>query len=149
MLAYRIAKCNRVGDMTGSGAKLFGGRWNSVGVPIHYMAATRALAALEVLVNQNNIADFTGFCLTTFELPDDSLAEINEPDLPPNWNRPMIETCRRFGDDFAKDGKSLLLRVPSAVIADEFNYLMNVNHPLVRQVKIIEIKPFEFDKRLL
>lgn len=149
MIAYRIANCLRAGDMNGVGAKLFGGRWNSVGVPMHYMAATRALAALEVLANKSSIVDVDNLCLATFELPEDSMETIDVDVLPQKWQLPMEEGCRKFGDAFVKGNKSLLLKVPSALISDEYNYLMNVNHPLAQKVKLLEIKRFSFDSRLL
>ncbi|UKT64444.1 RES family NAD+ phosphorylase [Pedobacter mucosus] len=136
--------------MSGTGAKLFGGRWNSVGVPMHYMAENRSLAALEVLANKNNISDAKNLCLTIFEVPSDSI-EIYKPEqLPEDWrmySAPLI--LKQIGDEFIKQNKFLLLKVPSVLIEDEFNYLMNVNHDLCEKVDILEVKPFNFDKRLI
>ncbi|WP_421944596.1 RES family NAD+ phosphorylase [Pedobacter sp.] len=149
MILYRISNCNYANDYSGTGAKLYGGRWNSVGVPLHYMASNRALAALEVLANKNTLINSKNLCLTVFELPDNLVKQIELKDLPKNWkDYPSIPQLAKIGDEFAKQKEFLLLKVPSVLIEDEFNYLMNVNHPAVIEVKIIEVKPFMFDDRL-
>lgn len=135
--------------MSGMGAKLYGGRWNSVGIPVLYMAGSRALAALEVLAHFTNVQDPESFCITVFEAPDDSIEEVKKHLLPKDWNSyPSPSALKKKGDDFAKKNQSLLLKVPSAIVEDEHNYIMNVNHPLLSKVKIVETKPFLFDKRL-
>ncbi|RZL50126.1 MAG: RES domain-containing protein, partial [Pedobacter sp.] len=132
-----------------TGAKLYSGRWNSVGVPLHYMASNRALAALEILANKNTLINSRNLCLTVFELPDGLIKKVELTDLPKNWkDYPAITQLAKIGDAFAKQKEFLLLKVPSVLIEDEFNYLMNVNHPLANQVKILEVKPFQFDERL-
>lgn len=150
MFLYRISNCKHAKDFSGTGAKLFGGRWNSVGVPMHYMASSRALAALEVLVNKNSMISAENFCLTVFELPDDSVKLLQIKDLPSDWNNyPAPLNLAKIGDDFIKKANFLLLKVPSSIIVDEYNYLMNVNHLLVEKLKIVEVKPFKFDNRLI
>jgi len=150
MILYRICNCNRANDVSGTGAKLFGGRWNSIGTPLHYMAANRALAALEVLANKSTITGEQNLCLSIFEVPEDSIITIEIADLPDDWrDYPAIPFLKMLGDKFVKQRKFLLLKVPSALIEDEYNFLMNVYHPLANQIKIKEIKPFHFDGRLL
>jgi RES domain-containing protein len=149
MILYRISDCNRADDLSGTGAKLFGGRWNSVGVAMHYMAASRALAALEVLANKSVLAGGNNWCTATFEVPEKSILTIEVNDLPKDWRvYPSIAFLKKLGDEFVLQGNFLLLKVPSAIIEDEFNYLMNVYHPLADEVKIKAIKPFRFDGRL-
>lgn len=135
--------------MSGMGAKLFGGRWNSVGIPVLYMASSRALAALEVLAHLTNIQDPESFCITVFDVPDNSIEKVEKELLPKNWNSyPSPSSLRKRGDAFAKANQVLLLKVPSAIVEDEYNYILNVNHPLANKVEIVEVKPFLFDKRL-
>lgn len=149
MILYRIANCNYARDTSGTGAKLYGGRWNSIGTPLHYMASNRALAALEVLSNKTTMSDSRNLCLTVFDLPEKSTQLINTTALPKNWRQyPAIPELKGIGDEFVKSGEFLLLRVPSVIIADEYNFLMNVSHPLAHELKIIEVKPFSFDERL-
>lgn len=149
MILYRIGNCIRAGDVSGTGAKLFGGRWNSIGTPMHYMAANRALAALEVLANKNTMTGGENLCLSIFEVPENSIITIEISDLPDDWrDYPSIPSLKKLGDKFVQQGKFLLLRVPSAIIEDEYNFLMNVSHPLADQIKVKEIKSFRFDERL-
>jgi RES domain-containing protein len=150
MFLYRISNCKHARDFSGTGAKLFGGRWNSVGVPMHYMASNRALAALEVLVNKNSMINSDNLCLTVFELPEESIKIIEVNDLPITWKSyPAPLALAKIGDDFVKKNQFLLLKVPSSIVVDEYNFLMNVNHPLVEKIKLIEVKPFHFDDRLV
>lgn len=150
MVLYRISNCKHAKDYIGAGAKLFGGRWNSVGTPLHYMASTRALAALEVLVNKNSMINSENLCLTVFELPEKSIKTLNKESLSETWkNYPAPIALAKLGDTFVKENEFLLLKVPSSIIEDEFNFLMNVNHVLVDEIKIVEVKPFSFDNRLL
>lgn len=149
MLLYRISNCIHAHDFSGTGAKLFGGRWNSIGTPLHYMAASRALAALEVLANKNAMSNSKNLCLTVFEIETELIKSLSIKDLPKNWkNYPGSSSLTQIGDEFAKQDQFLLLKVPSVLVEDEFNYLMNVNHVLAKEIKIVEVKPFSFDERL-
>jgi len=149
MLLYRISLCKRASDLSGAGAKLFGGRWNSIGIPMLYMTSSRALAALEVLAHLTPIQDPEDFCITVFDVPESSIEEIERNLLPENWNSyPAPSSLKKKGDAFVKSNTALLLKVPSAIIEDEYNYIVNVDHPLVSEIKILSSKPFIFDKRL-
>ncbi|TDQ08604.1 RES family NAD+ phosphorylase [Pedobacter metabolipauper] len=149
MLLYRISLCKRARDLSGTGAKLFGGRWNSIGVPMLYLAGSRALAALEVLAHLTAIQDPEDFCIGVFEVPDKSIGEIEKTFLPVNWNSyPAPSVLKATGNAFIRSNQHLLLKVPSAIVEDEYNYIVNVNHPLFGTIKIKEVKSFIFDKRL-
>lgn len=149
MLLYRISNCVHAKDISGTGAKLFGGRWNSIGVPLHYMAASRALAALEVLANKNSMTHTNKLCLTVFEIETELIKSFDVVDLPKNWkNCPGPLSLTQIGDEFVEKNNFLLLKVPSVLIEDEYNYLMNVNHQDSNTIKVLEVKPFSFDNRL-
>lgn len=149
MVLYRISNCNHAEDISGTGAKLFGGRWNSIGVPLHYMAESRALAALEVLANKNSMTHSKILCLTVFDIKTDLIKSLSAKDLPKDWKScPSPSSLTQIGDEFVKKDNFLLLKVPSVLIEDEFNYLMNVNHSNANAIKILEVKSFNFDDRL-
>lgn len=149
MLLYRIAKCTYINDLSGTGARLYGGRWNSIGKPVVYMASSRSLAVLEVLVHLPPALIPTDFCQVTFEVPDD-VQVLNLKNLPPNWQEyPEPSILKAMGDAFIKANKHLLLKVPSAVVTQEFNYLLNPAHPAMQEVKLVERQPFNFDERLI
>ncbi len=149
MLLYRIAKCQYADDLSGTGARLYGGRWNSVGKPAVYLASSRSLAVLEVLVHLPPTLLPAGYCIANIEVPDDT-EEIGIKQLPDNWHEyPEPAQLKYLGDNFLKKGRHLLLKVPSAIVKEEFNYLMNPAHPLMREVKIAVKNNFTFDERLL
>jgi RES domain-containing protein len=149
MLLYRITRCIYANDMTGTGARLYGGRWNNIGRAMLYTASSRSLAILEALVHLPTAIIPDDFCLITFDTPED----IFEPDttlFPPNWNAyPEPDVLKRTGDFFLMQNQHLLMKVPSAIVKAEHNYLINPTHALVGQIRILNTEPFTFDERLL
>ncbi len=150
MILYRIVNCLYAHDLSGTGARLYGGRWNSEGKPMLYLASSRALAVLEVLVHLNPLIVPENFCLTEIEVPDHSITLLDARVLPPNWqdvSGPVL--LREMGDNFLKNQTHLLMRVPSAVVPAEYNYVLNPLHPEAKNIKIINKEPFNFDERLI
>lgn len=149
MLLYRICRCVYANDLSGTGARLYGGRWNSVGRSMVYTASSRALAVLEALVHLPTAIIPKDFCVITFDVPDD----IFEPDVklfPPNWNtHPEPDILKRTGDFFLKQNEHLLMKVPSAIVQQEYNYLINPLHPKADKIKTLTVEPFTFDERLV
>jgi RES domain-containing protein len=151
MIVYRIAKTKYINDLSGSGARLYGGRWNHKGVGIIYASETRALATVEYLVHVPLSIVPDDLSIASIEVPDDvSAREILIPELPGNWRSypPPIE-CAELGTVWALSNETLLLRVPSAVVAHEFNILINPSHPGIKSVTVSQIENYKFDKRLL
>ncbi|GAB2691792.1 RES family NAD+ phosphorylase [Mucilaginibacter koreensis] len=149
MLLYRIAKCQYIHDLSGTGARLYGGRWNSLGKPAVYLASSRALAVLEVLVHLPPTLLPAGYCVITIEAPDDIL-KVDIKHLPKNWKEyPEPVQLKQLGDKFLKANKHLLLSVPSAIVKEENNYVLNPLHPLMAEVKITHQEDFNFDERLI
>lgn len=150
MVLYRIVKCEYADDLSGTGARLYGGRWNSEGKPAVYLASSRSLAVLEVLVHLPPLMIPDNYCLVEIEAPDNSIAEIKIDELPVNWqdvSPPMA--LKRIGDQFLKNGSDLLMKVPSSIVPMEYNYLLNTLHPAIKKVKILKKRPFDFDSRLV
>ena len=151
MFVFRITKSAYAKDLTGTGAKLHGGRWNSKGIPIVYTSETRALATLELLAHIPYPSVPNDFVLITMEIPDQlTFQSISTELLPHNWFAfPHSESTRSIGNKWFNSGESVLLRVPSAIIKDEHNFLLNPMHPDFKFVNIVEKEPFEMDKRIL
>ena len=150
MILYRIAKCTYVNDLSGAGARLYGGRWNSIGKPMVYLASTRSLAVLEVLVHLSPTIFPGDFCISEIKVPDDSIKELPVKNLPSNWQDILPPTeLKKIGDDFLKQQEGLLLKVPSTIVAEEFNYLLNPLHTAMSKVTLIKQLPFNFDQRLV
>ena len=151
MLVYRIAKKDVVKDLTGTGAKLYGGRWNHRGTAVVYTSETRALATVEFLVHLALSNAPRGLMIATIEIPD-SIAPENVPRglLPRGWrDYPPPRGVADLGTRWAKSKKSLLLRVPSAVVEMEYNILINPRHSDMGKVVLQRVEAFEFDKRLV
>ena len=150
MILYRIAHCNYIKDLTGTGARLYGGRWNSEGKSMVYLASSRALAVLEVLVHLPPLLLPTNFCLAEIEVPENSTLTLDTKSLPDNWQdaSPPAE-LKQLGNQFIKETKYLMMKVPSSVVPEEYNYLLNPWHPDIKKVNILNAHPFSFDDRLM
>jgi len=134
--------------MDGEGARLYGGRWNPPGVPVAYLASSRALAALEMLVHLEGASRKAEFAMIEVEFDAESVAPA--PPLPPGWrNSPPVEATRQIGADWAASARSLFLELPSAVVPEEPIFLFNPRHPDAGSIRIGEPKPFSFDPRLV
>ncbi len=150
MMLYRVSRVKYAKDLSGEGARLAGGRWNYKGTPIIYTAESRSLAALEALVHMTNAEFLLSRKIVSISIPKSIVPRVIDiADLPKNWRRyPPSFKLAAIGTQWATDKKSLLLRVPSAVMPDEFNVLINPLHPEIKHVKIHTIDNFMFDKRL-
>lgn len=133
--------------LSGSG---YPARWNSKGVQVIYTASSRALACLENLVHRSGEGLNGNFKITVIRLPDDaSIRKLTLRDLPDRWfTAGRSSACRTTGDRWVESGSTLLLRVPSSIIRDETNVLINPAHPEFADVAVQEIVEFEFDRRL-
>ncbi|MFN8262676.1 MAG: RES family NAD+ phosphorylase [Chitinophagales bacterium] len=150
MIVYRI--CNKLyaNDLQGIGAKMYGGRWNNVGNAVVYTSSSRALAALEVLVHlPSTTLKKLDFTVVSIEIPENSVEEIFYADIKRDFQINRFSTYfKNIGDNWLRENSSLLLKVPSVVIHEEMNYLINPNHKDFNKVKLTETKLFRFDDRL-
>lgn len=131
----------------GTGAAATGGRWNAVQVVVAYASASRALAVLEYLAN-----------IDKANAPRDLVfisATIDESDIetahPPNgWNEVGSASAEIYGTQWATEQRSLVLAVPSIVLPQETNYIINPRHPRFASIVIADhVEPFSFDPRII
>jgi len=149
MIAYRLSRTEYARDLSGRGAELAGGRWNSKGTALVYTGQTIALCMAEVAVHIPLGIIPLDYELVTLEIPDSEILELKTSQLPEDWKSlPVSDSTQGFGDNFVKKGRFLVLKVPSAVVQGEFNYLINPLHPKIKNVKIKKVEPFSFDQRL-
>jgi RES domain-containing protein len=143
LIVFRLAKA-AFAALDGEGARLYGGRWNSPGRPMVYAAATPSLAVLEVLVHLDLPTELMpdDYQLIGIDIPDGSAVEALA-ETPPE-----AAECRVIGDDFLSRSAALALVVPSVVVPQERNALINVRHPQMAGVRIVSQEPFKFDPRL-
>lgn len=149
MVVYRITDCKYVNDLSGRGAALYGGRWNSKDTYIVYTAENRALALLETVVHIGRIPT-NGYCIAEIEIPDDSIESFPLNKLPADWaTNPPPDYLKVIGDNFIAANKYLMLRIPSALMIEDHNYLLNPAHPFFKKVKFVNQRQIKIDERLL
>lgn len=151
LVAWRIFKPKHFSTaFTGEGARLYGGRWNSKGTSLVYTAGSQSLAALEMLVHLSSSEVLASYqvCSATFE---DSLVEtLDVATLPADWRSdPAPIALRAIGDEWIRRARSAILQVPSVIVPQEFNYLLNPVHTTFSSIQIGLSAPFEFDPRLI
>jgi len=147
MILYRIASRTHIRDLTGTGAMLFGGRWNIKGVRMLYTSQSVSLAMLEVLANLSSPNLSRNLHLAEIEVPE--AKGIEECEVPDNWNSfPYTESTIRLGTNFIKKN-GFCLKVPSALVSSEYNFLLNPHHDDFESVKILDTRPVIIDQRLL
>jgi RES domain-containing protein len=149
--AWRIVK-RRFADSAfdGESARLFGGRWNSPGVAVVYVASTRSLAALEMAVHLDRSTLLSAFVVIPCEFDERFVTAVAHDKLPARWRRdPPPPELAQIGDAWVKAAQSAVLAVPSAIIEEETNFLLNPAHPDFSRIRIKEPQDFDFDQRLI
>jgi len=151
LTAWRIVKKRHAASaFDGEGARLFGGRWNSPGVAIVYVASTRSLAVLEMAVHLDRSMLLASFVLIPCEFDDRRVTAVDRKALPAHWRlEPPLPALAAIGDTWAKQAQSAVLAVPSAIIEEETNFLLNPAHPDFLKIRIGHAQTFEFDQRLI
>lgn len=134
----------------GQGAKTYGGRWNPTGVAVVYTSSSLALAAFELLVHLGVKTTPKPHVAISADIPAQlSIDSVLPEQLPSNWNDdPPPLVLATVGETWIRNAQSAVLRVPSAVIDEEWNYLLNPQHPDFDQIAVGLAKPFAFDTRL-
>lgn len=150
MIVYRLSKKAYADDLSGKGAAIAGGRWNSKGRKILYTSESRALCLAEIAVHLPLGIIPEDYFLSSVFIPDDIPITIVHPEeLPKNWKEfPSTQSTKKTGDHFVASNDDLVLKVPSAVVQGDWNYLLNPDHPRFSEVKLIRKEKFEFDKRM-
>ncbi len=151
--AWRIIRRKRLPvAFTGEGARLGGGRWNHTGISVIYVSETLSLAALELFVHftRKDIKLAKSLVAIPVDIPDSlKISEISIKDLDPVWRTsPPSNYTKDMGTEWAQNKTSPVLRVPSAVIPDEYNLVLNPAHAAFKNVKTGKPRVFTFDERL-
>jgi RES domain-containing protein len=145
---YRFANAAFKTDLSGQGAKLFGGRWNSLGLPALYCSYTISLAMIELFVHKQTYEQMANQYLLEIELAATIDITIDENKLKKNWQYDK-DYCQFIGNQFLQNNNWLAMQVPSAIIPQENNIVLN---PLAlhfaKKVKLQKLSVFNFDERL-
>ncbi|MEO7314906.1 MAG: RES family NAD+ phosphorylase [Ginsengibacter sp.] len=147
MILYRLATAKYADDLSGEGARLYGGRFNPVGIPAVYTSGNVSLCILEILVRASRHTAPDSYTLISIEIPDTDIREIKQDKLKKDWQNDLDYT-QGIGEDFLKENKDLCLKVPSAVLPIEHNYVLNPAQAGFKKVKIIATQLLQLDKRL-
>ena len=149
MKVYRLTKTEYASDISGAGAAQHGGRWNRPGTAMLYTGASVEIALLETIANAPPML-VPALSLVTVEFPETSVYEIHRKHLPKNWRTyPPPAILAEIGDNWAREMKTLALKVPSCIVPSAFNYILNCQHPLYSQsIKIVAKEKFNLDPRL-
>ncbi|GAB3696844.1 RES family NAD+ phosphorylase [Spirosoma flavus] len=147
MLVYRITKTQYANRLVASGGAA---RWNERGQMVVYTAATRALACLENVVHRSGEGLLADFRVMVIDVSDSlALETITVDSLPADWFEfRQYDTCQRIGGEWLRSVRTAVLKVPSAIIPNEWNYLLNPAHPDFLQIQLLRTEPFVFDPRL-
>jgi RES domain-containing protein len=150
MKAWRIIKQRHAKSaFSGDGARLYGGRWNSPGVPVVYVAESQSLAVLEVLVHLDAPALLEKYVFLEVDFDASLVIDLDRSSLPKNWQSdPVPEATQAIGDRWVLSGDSAVLRVPSVLVPGESNFLLNPRHPDFGKIGISRPQAFRFDPRL-
>ncbi|MEX0904883.1 MAG: RES family NAD+ phosphorylase [Balneolaceae bacterium] len=148
MLVYRITTAKWARHLTGSG---YPARWNSRGKFVIYTAGSRALACLENLVHRSGEGFNALFKISVINIPDSvSRENLYTKQLRDNWNLHSSYTyCQEIGNRWLDEKRSCILQVPSSIIAEEQNILINPVHPEFGDIYIQSTGEFLFDNRLI
>ena len=151
MEIYRITQKEFAEDLTGNGSRFFGGRWNSEGFFALYASSSRSLALLETLAHTPaKFLDVRVYLLITLSVPDNILTQkVSVKNLLPGWDAPDTRPfTKKMGDAFLSNKKNLMLEVPSVMMPEEINYVINPLHKDMTQVKMVNQRRIYFDKRI-
>jgi len=147
MIVFRISSNEYAGKLQASG---IAARWNSAKQNVLYTSESRALACLENLVHRSSSQLSGLFRTQVIDIPDLMKMKImEEKNLPEKWfTSEKSSECRGLGSSWYVSRVSCVLRVPSALIPKESNYVIHTLHPDYKQIKLLDIEEFYFDPRI-
>jgi RES domain-containing protein len=147
MLVYRICRDLYAYDI--NSASGMAGRWNEDRQYVLYTAESRALACLENLVHRSHSGTNLIFRTMIIDVPDDmDITEVKLTDLPKNWKNSFCKECLAIGVAWYQNNQTAALKVPSSIIPDEWNYILNTRHPNFSRITLLKTEEFLFDTRL-
>lgn len=146
IISFRVVKKKYFDSaFNGEGARLHGGRWNSKGMPVVYTSDSLALCSLEIFIHLPSYKLLADYIYMTVTFDSDLITEVSLID---GWDeRPVSNIAQIIGDQWIKECQSPVLKVPSVLMPDGYNYLININHPDFNNIKTGKPLPLQFDSR--
>ena len=146
MLIYRIAHKNFTRNLSVSG---FSGRWNSDGKMVLYTSENISLALLENMIYRAGSGFNSDYKIMVIEVLNEKIEEINIKKLPNNWRElDAYSELQEMGNHWYNQQNNLMLKVPSVILPENFNFIINTIHPEFSKVKLIDVLDYEPDQRL-
>lgn len=150
MICYRLSRAEFAKDLSGRGAEISGGRWNSKGVPALYTCESRSLCLLEIAVRLSIMDIPDDYKLITLEIEDNLVKQVNQSELPLDWQKfPHLRSSQIFGDELLKSDNYKAFILPSAIIPAENNIIISTTQLPPNSLKIISMEDFYIDERLM
>ncbi len=151
MIVYRLSKKEYARDLSGRGAELYGGRWNSKGRSMLYTSQSKALAFVELAIHIPVGIVPKDYFLVSILIPDTAtILPLRHKDLPKDWrSNPHGDSTQQIGDKFLRASDHMILQAPSAIVPGDFNFLINPKHPQAGSLIIQSLELFEFDSRFV
>ena len=148
---WRIVHKNYAASaFSGEGAKLLGGRWNPKGYPAVYVADSLSLAMLELIVHLDEDRDIQDFRAIPVTFEDTRVIRWSRTKLPKNWSTlPISDQTQEMGKSWLESKQSLVLRVPSAIVPNDSNFLINPLHPVFSSLEIGRTQKLYIDQHIL
>ncbi len=150
-VVWRLVHKNYLaGAFSGEGARLAGGRWNSEGFPVVYSAGSLSLALLEIIVHLEFKEALKLYKAISIQVPEEKITAIDPSTLPPGWNEPVPHPATQLtGNHWIRSQSTPVLKVPSAIVPAESNFLLNPAHPDFQSLEIGEAVDLPLDTRVL
>jgi RES domain-containing protein len=148
MIVYRITGKKYSNDLMGTGAVMYGGRWNKKGSPVLYTGESKEIALLETIVHTPPMLA-PALDILTLEIPDNSVTVVTADTLPENWtDYPAPTVLSEIAEQWIISNTSIALKVPSCIIHTANNYILNCRHPDYHKVELLDCRDFHSDARL-
>ena len=148
MLLYRISKEKYIRDLSGEGARIYGGRWNRPGVSALYTSQHRSLALLELLVHfTSKKALKNNYSFISLEVPDNEITEISKDEIPTDLHKTNNRKLWEITELYFFDKNTLALKVPSVLVKNEFNVILNPSHANYKNINILDTESAFLDER--
>ena len=147
---FRISQAKYIRDLSGKGAEKYGGRWNRPGLPVLYTSQSRSLCTLELIVHFNSKASFKReYEYVEILVPESDVIELDEDLSGVDFRQPNNPILWEFTDELFSNGEALCLKVPSVLVPEEYNYLLNPTHPQFEDLTVVGFQPALLDNRFL
>ena len=149
MELFRIVRKKYADDLSGEGAKLYGGRWNDIGSPCIYTSINTSLCLCEYLVNLPTYLLPSDLQLVKYLIEDKLVLHIDQNQLPEGWNAiPVSNASQKFGSELLKNESIFAFSVPSVIIPLELNIILNPrSNDFESKVKVVSVESFKLDNR--